>query len=130
MNWVRKFLASKITINVLVSTSPEVHRSTVPKVLRDIKIINKTVKSDYRFVSEHKVDHLGNETLYYFTEHHDHKYNTWSLVSNSFKADKEVAMDLHIQIVNTGTLEPTVTKTIHWEGLSKEETETWVSLNK
>ena len=130
MNWVRKFLASKITINVLVSTSPEVQHSTVIKVLPDDKIIRKTVKSDFRFVSEHKVDYKGNETLYYFTEQYEHKYNRWGMVSNSFTGDKSAAMDLHVLIVKAGSLESTVTKTVHWEGLSKDETEAWVILNK
>ena len=130
MNWLKKLLKAKITINIIISTTPDVKHTTEPVIINENNIVNKVLKSDFRFVSEHKTDFNGVETLYYFTEQYEHKYKRWSMVSNSFTSDKSVALDRHVLLVNTGSLEPKTVKTVHWEGLSKEETEAWVILNK
>lgn len=130
MNWFKKFLKSKITINIVISTCPEIKHTTEPQVTIVRPLVTQIRKSDYRFVSEQKTNAEGIETLYYFTEQYDHKYAKWSMVSHTFSADKNKAMDTHLKLLELGTLEPTVVKTVHWEGLSKEETETWVTLNR
>ena len=130
MNWFTKLLKAKITVNIFISNSDDIKHTSVPQKTERSPLITKIVKSDFRFVSELKTDIDGNETLYYFTEQYDHTYKSWRMVSQSFGADKSKAMDVHLKLLDRGTLEPTVVKTIHWEGLSKEETEAWVLLNK
>lgn len=127
MNWLKRVLAFKIHITIVIPPSTGVVSSTTPKIVEETIITNRH-KSDYRFACDTEIDHTGEETVWYFTQ--EYKKGSWNIVSNSLSRNKEKAMNLHLKIIEQGSLEPRKTRTVLWEGLSKEETKTWVELNK
>lgn len=127
MNWFKKLLASKISITIVVPAEVGVQHSTVPRVVENPASVLKRKKlSNVRFVTDSEISHTGKETTWYFTQayiNHD-----WSMVPNSLSQDKKKAMELHLKIIEQGSIEPKTTRTVLWEGLSKEETETWIGI--
>lgn len=127
MNWFSKLLASKISITIVTPGSAGVTHSTTPRVVEETVIKRKRL-SNFRFVSDKEIDHNGEETIWYATQEFDGK--SWSLCANSLSRDKAKAMDLHLKIIQQGGIESVKTRTVLWEGLSKDETKTWIDLQK
>jgi hypothetical protein len=128
MSWIKKLLASKISINItIVQTSdPGILSTTVPReVPAKVLKINTVRKSDFRFVSKVQKYHDRDRISYYTERFKDGK---WKEDHYSNSHIKEEAMQLHLLLLEKGTLAPTNSKTILWEGLSKEETKMWVAL--
>lgn len=126
---VKLLLASKISINItiIVPAAAEIESTVVPRT----SIISKPIivrKSDFRFASDKKVEQNGKITEFYYTE--QYTKGKWSWVNHSGSVNKNAAMDLHLLLLEKTTLGPIETKTIHWEGLDKETTKTWVALQK
>jgi len=128
MNWFKKLLASKISVNItIVDNQPnDVKTSTTPQVIQGPIKVSHIRKSNFRFVHEEKTDHAGHTRSFYMTE--EYKDGRWAFVSESLASDKEKAMALHLKVLEKGNLEDSSTKTIFWEGLGIEETKQWVAL--
>lgn len=124
---LKRLLKSKISVTVVYPSTDGVKHSTTPTVVESNNFINKVRRSDYRFVSETKTDFKGQTKTYYMTEKYEK--GRWSHVSETFSGDKNEAMQLHLLILEKGSLDPTCEKVVHWEGLSKEEATTWVALS-
>lgn len=127
---LRDFIAGKIQINVNYIVDG-IKPSTVPKITS--KIVNRFLASNYRFC-QYETKNTGEKDtrIYYYTELFDG--SKWNRVDDSWYADKDKAMDIHLKLVNGEQLSDiNVSKrieTVLWEGLSKEETNTWVNLQR
>jgi hypothetical protein len=134
LNHLQQLLKSKISVTIIYPPTPGVEHTTIPRVVeKDEPIVNKVRRSDYRFVSETKTDYEGNAKTYYMTERFEKQKwgeGRWCHVSESFNADRNKAMELHLLLLERGNLEPVCERIVHWEGLSKEEATTWVALSK
>lgn len=128
IKWLKKLAASKIQINIVIHepSDPRFRATTESRTEQETLKIDRIKKSNFRFVSDVKTDHSGKVTEFHYTE--EFKSDTWRFVSASGACDKNVAMALHLKIAQQGTIEPTVKKVVHWEGLDKKETELWVSM--
>lgn len=123
--WLKKLKHSKIEIKITIIepgvrrrvTSPTVEVVTAPMFVRK-------QQSNFRFVSVHTVEHDGTEKTWYCTE--EYKDGRWSHCSDTLAGDKDKAMRLHLKYIEQGTLDPTKTKTVYWEGLAEDEVKTWV----
>ena len=125
MNWFKKLLASKISITIVVPPPEGVTPTKTPRVIEE-SIVKRQDASNFRFVEDKEVSHTGEEKIWFYTQYRDK--SGWRMVSNSLSHSKEKAMKLHLYVVEHGSLEPEIIKTVLWEGLSKEETKTWVEV--
>lgn len=126
--WLREFWKAKVQINItLVYPARDIERITAPKTevihAAQFKYRNQ---SHYRFVGIKKVEHDGTERVYYHTEYYER--GDWRYADDTLSSNKDEAMQLHLKYVEKGSLKPTETKTVFWQGLDREETATWVLL--
>lgn len=91
-------------------------------------IVNHVKKSNFRFISEKRTDHNNSTIESFYTE--EFKNGEWRYVSDTMSFDKKSAIDLHLKLIDRGTLRATKTTTVLWEGLGKEETKVWSELHK
>lgn len=125
---LRKFWASKVSItaNISYPASLGVKTSTEEKIVDRSLIVNTYRKSDFRFVCDSKIEFNGNKREFFYTE----RFNgsRWEWCDESGSSDKDEALNLHLLVLERGSLKSESTKTVFWEGLSKEETQAWVNL--
>jgi len=126
-NWFRQLIASKISINITVHSGlDDVIKTTTPRITNDIVNIKKLNKSNVRFVQEEKIKYDGEKSTFWFSEMR--KGGRWEFVSETLSHNKDEAMEKHILLLNRGSLAPVKVSTVLWEGLDKEETESWIAL--
>lgn len=125
---IKKLWASKISINItIIEPAPDgIVKSTVPRAIDNPITVSHLRKSNLRFVEETRTDWDGKGTTFYSTEHY--KNGSWLYVNDTINADKEKAMELHLKLLERGSLDPIKVKTVMWEGLSQDETRAWVEL--
>lgn len=130
IKYLKKLWKSKIEINIhIVYPVDGVKRITEPEIIRrDTVSITRHRQSDLRFVEMHRVDHFGNGRSVWYTERYENGY--WSFCEDSLSSNRNEAMALHQKILERGTLKPITTIEVEWEGLGKEETLSWIAMNK
>jgi len=133
MNWLKKIIAAKISINIvlpsdLIKENPAIMKTSEPRIINVTTPASKPRKSNVRFIQEDKLNPITNETrAIYYTECYNN--GRWEYMLDSLTSDKDKAMDLHLFIINNGTLKEKSTVSVLWEGLDKDETKSWVALN-
>lgn len=126
---IYNFLHSKIQITVIIPPPTGVEPTSTPKkiICNDSPLIKKSKKSNFRFVEEIKKDCFGEEGRpIFWTE--EYVSGKWQCITNSISADREKAIELHLMVIDKVSISDTAEKTVHWEGLSKEETQMWATL--
>ncbi len=128
--YLKRLWHSKVQINIhIVYPVAGVTRITSPTVIEKSPLkITRHRQSDYRFVSVEKVELDGTKRQYWNTERKEGKQ--WVYCGDTLSHDRDEAMELHKLIILNGTVSPVTTKTVEWEGLSVEETLTWVGMSK
>jgi len=122
----KKWLAGKIQINITFVTDGVT--STVVPYCKSEEIVHKSNKSNYRFCMYEMKDPGSELKTYYYTEVFvDGK---WGRVDGTWFADKDKAMQAHAEAIGGKVFESVKRDTVLWEGLSKEEAETWIGLQK
>ncbi|HET8688459.1 MAG TPA: hypothetical protein VFM18_17750 [Methanosarcina sp.] len=137
----KKLLTSKIQINIKIVTSDSEKPKTelqwpsalvmpAPEVVKDTGDDNTVLnKNDFRFVSDWKQELTGKVEEYWYTE--ILKDGRWHFVPDSLAHNKNKALDLHLQIIERGTVtKPREIKTVLWERITNDQTKTWASLLK
>lgn len=102
-----------------------------PKVIN--KVITKSTQSNYRFCQYETKNPGEKETrVYYYTE--SFVNGKWNKVDDTWFHNKDKALEAHVALVKgEGLSDLNVSKnitTVLWEGLTKEETEVWINLQK
>lgn len=131
MNWFTRLLKARFSITIITPPPTGVVHSPSPRQVEvDSPIIRRHTKSNLRFVEEKKTDCFGVEAAYsvYYTE--EYISGRWSCITDSIKCDREKAIDLHLKLIDRGSLEDTIVKTVVWEGLDPDETRAWATLSK
>lgn len=125
---IYKLLKSKISITIVLPEVVGVNHSIEPKVdTQESPFIQRSYRTNYRFIEEKRYAVDGSKTDIYFTE--EYKNGSWKVVFDTISVDKNVAIDRHLKLMEHGTLKPTIARTILWEGLDKEETKSWAILH-
>jgi len=126
--WLKDLWHAKVSITIVHPASTGVISTATPRVVDDSRSnIARVRKSNFRF-AEHSVTEEGRTRTYYYTE----QYNghSWYQVNGSWFSEKDRALRAHLQLVETGVIDcPVKVTTVLWEGLSPEETKTWVEVN-
>lgn len=122
-----KWLRSKIHVTIETPPPAGVTSTTEPRIVnQESARVEKIRKSDLRFASL-MVKEAGEEPrTYWYTERYQNGH--WSQCGDSWFAEKDKALIAHMRIVEHGTASPERITTVLWEGLSKEETKSWVEL--
>lgn len=124
------FLRARISIRIqIVFPESTYHPIMTPRVIEVIDTEPISVpKCKLRFSQRVSVDVNGVESISYFTEKLEGKY--WEIDCKSISMDKTRAMDLHLRLLELGTLADKTTTTVLWEGLGVNEAKSWVELHK
>ena len=124
--WLRNLWQAKVQINIIYPAPGGVSTTTPRIVSKEGGNISKVRKSDLRFVEYDITEADGQRKVYYYTEVYSGR--SWAQANGTWFADKNRAMEAHLQLIERGTLDPVKIQTVLWEGLSKEETQTWVNI--
>jgi hypothetical protein len=122
---------SKIQINITIITPVEgVEHNITPRVIeKDVINIKRKRESEYRFIEEYSMKHDGKESTFWVTQRRVGA--EWKTDYDTMSCTKEQALDLHLALVEKGTLkDPVSIKTVIWEGLDKSETKMMIALTK
>ena len=122
-----KWFRSKIHVTIETPPPAGVTSTTEPRIINQEPAgFEKIRKSDLRFASL-TVKEPGEELrTYWYTERCQSGH--WSQCGDSWFGDKDKALVAHMRIVEFGTASPERITTVLWEGLSPEETKSWVEL--
>ena len=126
MNWLKTLLKAKISITIVYPPANGVESTVVPKVVDRTSNITTLRKSNVRFVQYDVQEQNEDPKTYYYTELY--KSGNWAQVRNTWHSDKDKALAAHLKFVKEGVSEEKKITTVLWEGLSEEETESWVKL--
>jgi len=127
INWLKLLWKSKISVTIVtpaVDISRVVDEYTI--IHNDAPSIRKKTQTHYRFVCVNEVDATGNQKRHWCTE--EYKRGKWWYVNDTLSHNKNQAMALHQELINCGIKKPVKTTTVLWEGLSAEETASWIAL--
>lgn len=126
--WLRNLAKSKISITLVYPPANGVEPTTTPKVVDRTSNITTIRKSNVRFVQYDIQEANEDPKTYYYTELY--KNGNWNQVRNTWHSDKDKALEAHLNFVKNGVSEEKKITTVLWEGLSEEETESWVNLQR
>lgn len=124
--WLKALLKARVAITIIYPPALGVETATEPRVIEHDAPYREVRRSNYRFIEHICGQDDGTYRTYYCTERKD--THGWSQVSGTWKADKDEAMKVHLIVLENGAVKPPDVKTVLWEGLSKEETKSWVEL--
>jgi hypothetical protein len=122
---LRRWWLGKFQINITYITEG-VKSTKVPTV--ESEVVHKSRKSNLRFCM-YEVQKPG-DTLktYYYTDAYIN--GKWQRVEGTWFSDKNAAMEVHKGVLEGKTFEEMTRSTVLWEGLDKDETETWIGVQK
>ena len=127
--WLNNLWNTKVQITLVFPPTDGVMPTVVPRVVNEETNIVKVNKSNLRFVAYTVQPINGSSRTYYYTE--ACIGSSWKQVDNTWFADKETAMQAHLTFLEGKALASESKKTeVLWEGLSLEETKSWIELNK
>jgi hypothetical protein len=124
--WLKALLKARVAITVIYPPALGVETTTTPRIIEHPAPYRAVHRSNYRFVEHECGQDDGSYRTYYCTEMKGP--HGWSQVSGTWTGEKDVAMRLHLRVLEKGAVKPPDIKTILWEGLSPDETKSWVEL--
>lgn len=128
MNWFQRLLKSKISITIVTAEAQDRTKSIIPyEITEDAPLVRKKQITNYRFVEEERTMD-GNTSTFYYTQELN-KLGDWEMVYNSLSLDKEKAIQHHLKLLeDSEALTIQSKRKVMWEGLTKDEAESWSKL--
>ena len=128
MNWFQRLLKSTISITIVTAEAQGRTKNMIPyEITEDAPLVRKKQITNYRFVEEERTMD-GNSSIFYYTQELNNR-GEWEMVYNSLSLDKEKAIQHHLKLLeDSEALTVQSKRKVMWEGLTKDEADSWSKL--